>query len=140
MNMQELRNTGRTARMLAEALDVAAGGGFVVVASRTCRHSEELRQRFLRMLVGKEIKVDKVTQDSVAIGEGRVNFSSMHSDLFDWRTLRFRGLHPNTKQFIDHAAIEAEFGPALEMLHRWDAKPPLMFVTDPDCIKMVPQN
>jgi len=120
--MESLRNTGRTTRMLEEAISIAKSGGMVIVAAYTFHDCGRLYERCLELLDGGITQVRKQPASiALEFGEGRINFSSCCSELFDWRTLAFAGLHQDTKQFVDHAAIERKYAKAVEQLHRFDA-------------------
>ncbi len=98
-----LRQTGRTTRLLARAVQLSTDGRAVYIIA--ANHAEVVR---LRSLLGDDdhgIKIE--TPES----PGNVN----------WSTLTLRGAHPNCVVLVDHYAIESRFSAVLEMLHAFDA-------------------
>lgn len=102
--MKNLRATGRTTRMLEDAINQAKNGRAVyVIAANTNQ------MRSLEILGGKEARELGVKFETVGtLGN------------FDWHTMRIAGAHKNCLVIVDHYAIEHEFASILEMLHRYD--------------------
>ena len=98
------RATGRTTRMLAEAVRLRDEGHAVYVIAANYSHVKMLRQH-----LGDSARGIEVTA---------VN------DTFDWTTMRVRGSHPNIVTLVDHYAIECRIGPLLEMWTRFDQETP----------------
>jgi hypothetical protein len=98
------RRTGRTTRMLAEAVKLAKKGRAVYIivanASQGRRLEKQCGEAFQRLGIKFE------TPGSVGN--------------FDWETMTLRGAHPNCVALVDHYAIEARFPRIVEMLHRYD--------------------
>ncbi len=104
----EARKTGRTTRMLEEALRLAGEGYavYVVVAP-----GDQRRVMDALTLLGKPRRGIKVETEA---GLGN----------FDWQTMTLRGAWPNCVVLVDHYVIEQRFGAMLDMLRRFDEDPP----------------
>ena len=99
-----LRQTGRTTRMLAEAVKNEAAGRAVYVVAANEHHAEHLRGMLPK---GTTIKVETAHQ----LGN------------LEFKTLRLRGAHQNCVVLADHFAIEQEIGRVLlNELHAYDAQ------------------
>ena len=106
MKLTQLRQTGRTTRMMEDALQLARGGRAVYVVAANQRELERLRQ-----LGGEEAQ---------QLG---IHFETPHSPgNFSWSNVSLRGAHPNCVVLVDHYAIESEFSQMLEMLYRYDVE------------------
>ena len=106
-SVEAIRRTGRTARMLDEAKELARQGRAVYVIAATYAHAKNLEH-----IAGEECQqlgIKFETPDSLGN--------------FDWRTMRLITGHPNCVVLADHFAIETHFAQMLEMLHRYDAPP-----------------
>jgi len=102
------RGTGRTTRMLEEAIKQAEAGRAVYVVGAKANHVWALEEA-VKDICGKSAS---------SLG---IKFETAHTvGNFDWKTLTLRGAHPNCVVLVDHYAIEAEFARMLEMLHRFD--------------------
>lgn len=105
-NPRTQRQTGRTTRMLADAVRLAKGGRAVYVIAANKREAERLQQ-----LVGEEVR------------ELGIHFEIPRSPgNFSWTAMALIGAHQNCVVLADHYAIELEFSRVLEMLHRYDAE------------------
>lgn len=105
MIFDDLRGTGRTTRLLAEATKLAEQGSAVYVVTATTQHARQL-----------EVAAG---EDAAKLG---IKFESMGAlSNLDWETLTLRGAHQNCEVLVDHYAIECQFRSVLEMLHRFDA-------------------
>jgi len=102
------QRSGRTSRMLVEAVNAHKFGRAVYVVAASHRHAHEIR-RMLTSMVGQDearrIKVE--TADGVG---------------FDWETMRVEMAHPNCQFFVDHYAIERRWYEMLLALHAWDVE------------------
>lgn len=120
------RRSGRTTRMLQEAIDRAHAGAYVLVASASFQHEEQLVRQLLELL-GKSPFTYNKAQRKFHVGEGLIRLRSAKANNlggafnFDWFRQRFLGEPVSTVTLVDHYAIETEFAAVLEMLHRWDA-------------------
>lgn len=108
------RRTGRTTRMLEDAMGLARNGRAVYVIGATKRHAD-----MLKGIAGPE--ADRLgIKFETARERGLGNM--------DWETMSLQGAHPNCVVLVDHYAIESKFAAVLEMLHRYDAE---HFTTEP---------
>ena len=103
--METLRATGRTTRLLDDAIKQAEDGKAVYVVTSTMAHSKQLKET-----MGKD-KAENLG----------IKFETTTSVNFDWGHMRVLGSHPNCVFLVDHSAIEQTFSPMLEMLHRYDS-------------------
>lgn len=105
-DVDKQRRTGRTTRMLNEALKISAQGNAVYVVGDSAHHAIRLRHQFIGMNPpqGHGIKFENANQ----LPE------------LDWQTLQLRGAHPNCIVLVDHYAIERRYAHVLEMLCRFD--------------------
>jgi hypothetical protein len=106
-----LRQTGRTTRLLKEAYRLASEGRAVYVLA--CRHDYALKM---------ECEFDSM----FGPGESRrmgIKFESPDGlPNFDFRTMTLgRGAHPNCCVLVDHYTIELHYARLLQELHRFDA-------------------
>jgi hypothetical protein len=97
-----LRQTGRTTRMISQAMAMHAAGLKVYVITHASAYAKVLRKQFPAL------------PESVWMG----SFAELGN--FDPETHRLVGAHPNCVVLIDHAAIEQRYGALLEELHRYD--------------------
>lgn len=104
MHLDKLRATGRTTRMIKDALGLAGNGRAVYIIAATERHKHDIESLGGEALSLLGIKVE--TPDSLGN--------------FDWNTMRLTGAHPNCVVLVDHHAIEVRFATMLDMLHRYD--------------------
>ena len=118
--MTTLRGTGRTTRMLEMAIAEARKPQYVMVVAANQRDADRLKEQCAKML-GRKPSGPKVylAADGEPYG-GEITFDPVDGE-FDWKTLRVRGAYPTIPVFVDHFAIEAEFGHILRELHRYDA-------------------
>lgn len=116
------RRTGRTTRMLLEALERAKAGEDVVVAASSHAHSQQL-QDITAKLTNVEVNNYRYQPDlKLAFGGGMITFLSTQDDTFDWKTLSYhnRRFYPKTTILVDHYAIENTLALAFREVHRWD--------------------
>ncbi len=98
------RQSVRTTRMLAEAIELARAGRAVYVVGASRSHI-----RRLEIQAGSE---------ALELGIKFETPSRLRN--FDLRTMHLAWAHPKCTVLVDHHAIEAVYGPMLEMLHRYD--------------------
>ena len=108
-----LQGSGRTTRMLRDAVRLAEEGRAVYIMVDSARAIHNL--------------------DNMAIeGIPFAAYNRMHGlgiqiecpstlDNFDWEEMRLRGAQPNCVVLIDHFTIESKFSRMLKMLHQYDA-------------------
>ena len=100
-----MQGTGRTTRMLEEAIKQAKLGRAVYVVGASAAHARMLN--------------DMCSAKSGALGIKFETASSLGN--IDWENMRMTGAHPNCVLLVDHFAIESKFSQILAMLHRFDA-------------------
>jgi len=98
-----MRQTGRTSRLLAEAVRLAAEERTVYVLTATAEHARHLWRKLNSTNPQHGIKCEIVPPN------------------FDWSRMSVPGSHSNCVWLVDHYAIESRFGVILNMLHRFDA-------------------
>lgn len=103
--LESLKRTGRTTRMLQEALQLAEQGRAVYVVAVSHPHAAQL-QHAIDEAAGRTNHGIKI-ETAQALG-------------FSWAQLRVPGSHANCVFLIDHAAIEWTFSRVLAELHRFD--------------------
>ena len=103
---QPARRSGRTTRMLTEALEAAMSGQAVyIIASH--RHTQEyMRELLAEMSPASDFGI-------------KIEFPAPSN--FDWESLTLLGAHQNCRVLVDHLAIEVKYARILDMLHRHDA-------------------
>lgn len=109
------RRSGRTARMLQEAVDRAHAGFNVYVVGATFKHAELMFRQLIEMTnEGLHYKAPTLT---VQFADGWVSFRTENNN-FNWDTFTFYG----EKGFVlvDHYTIESKFQNVMAMLHRWE--------------------
>lgn len=96
------RRTGRTIRLVSEALLLAGQGRAVYVIAR---QAAALQKRIDKDVPGSGIKCEP----QLPVG-------------FNWRTMRVEGSHPNCVWLVDHYMIESDpvFMSMFEALTRFD--------------------
>ncbi len=121
--MKELRQTGRTTRMLQEAIAEARLGKYVLVL---VDHRNE-RNRLMLEIGGLFAPGEAEPQESYCIyvntttTRGKIVFEAWcDAGDFCWQKMRPRALHPSVVVLVDHHTIEDRFRVMLNMLHRWD--------------------
>lgn len=101
--------TGRTTRMLNEALRLAREGRAVYVLAANCHHVYTL-ERMSDQLFGNG--------EASSLG---IKFEVAHSlSDFDFETMTLRGAHPKCVVLVDHYTIECIYAKMLAELHRFD--------------------
>jgi hypothetical protein len=100
--MKTLQKTGRTGRMLEEALRLQAAGKSVIIMMANHTEATAIKNR-LGSSIGT-IKVESIT------GYPR----------FDWNKMEIPGMGSQFVVLVDHSAIEGKFGMVLDTLHRFD--------------------
>lgn len=100
--MCSLIGTGRTTRMLQEAIQASKEGRAVYVIAATHQHMQQLQ----KMCGADDLFIKFETLGS--LGD------------FDFINMRSIGAHPNCLFFVDHYTIELHFRKLLDVLHRYD--------------------
>ncbi|WP_291015315.1 hypothetical protein [Hydrogenophaga sp.] len=104
--MKDLRRTGRTTRMLIDAVSCAREGKAVYVIAAN-RQEQGRLQRLLWEL----------TDDQLCHG---IKVETPSSVGLDWNSFTLIGAHPNCVVLVDHFTIERLFATQLHELHRYD--------------------
>ncbi len=99
---RDLRQCGRTTRMIAEAKAAARSGRAVYILA--ANEGERVR---LERLIGDESLGIKV-ETAGTLGN------------VQWESMTLRGAHPNSLLMADHYAIESRFRKMLEELERYN--------------------
>ena len=109
--MNALRQTGRTARMIAAAKEAYTAAGDPIVIIVAYENEAALMRQNFDGYHGVEI----LTFDDVRVNDSvnSFNFPTMSFKNSDQR-------RTNEKVFVDHGLLEAYFTTALKELHRWD--------------------
>lgn len=102
------RGTGRSTRLLKEAIRIATEGHrycFVIVANKDSRaHLQKQCAEMCDGRIGGDMKV-------YPKAGGQISFETPESNgAFDWRQLKYPGAHPSCEVLIDHFAIESQWG------------------------------
>jgi len=104
-----LKQTGRTTRMLKEAYCLASEGRAVYVLA--CHHDYALKM---------ECEFDSM----FGPGESRrlgIKFETPgRLQNFDFQAMQLQGAHPNCRVLVDHYTIESMYARMLQELHRFD--------------------
>jgi hypothetical protein len=104
--LKSLRRTGRTTRMFQVALEMIKGGNPVVV------------------VVSKHIAWEKsIPAAKAAMEAGLVVYEPRSLHWADEDYFYIPGISKETEILVDHEVIEQRFSRAINMLHRFDAKP-----------------
>ena len=98
------RQTGKTSRMLADAIEQARNGRAVYIVTANERHARHLED--MGGYVAKELGIKFETPETLSS--------------FDWRSMSLKNAHPNCVAIVDHYAIQCEYGALLVLLHRYD--------------------
>lgn len=98
------RQSGRTTRLLEEAINLVRAGRAVYVIGADKQHCWHLKNA--AGLLAPEVEITFETPETLSN--------------FDWETFRLRGAHPNCIVLVDHFTIETHFSRLIEMLHRFD--------------------
>lgn len=104
-----LRGSGRTHRILTQALDAAEKAPLVFVLGWDEGHVVQLMEHLMQILNQTKhlpTSVNKATR-TVELKEGsKVRFVSSKSGNWDWDVQRMRGYDPKIPVFIDHWTAE----------------------------------
>lgn len=115
MKMDDLRQTGRSTRMLNEAEKLSHGGYCFVIAGSVLERDRLMRE-FLKMFADSR----SAGENKVYTATGQVSFEAITQIDLDWHTLRPVGCHQSCRVLIDHWVFEKTYGHILKELHRFD--------------------
>lgn len=107
------RNTGRTRRMLRDAMKLCEAGRAVYVIAADSAHADTLKHSLYE--IRREVHCD-----SPDPGYNSIKIETPDTLNFDWRIMAVPHAHPKCVFLVDHYAIERWFGPLFDMLHRYD--------------------
>lgn len=119
MNMLDLRGTGRTTRMLQEAVESAKNGEKVLVVGG----ATHLLQYWIELLRRENPSIAMYRGDGIVMfNKGHIKFITIKDgETSLLGTLQNAGQEQGVgKVFVDHGVIETTLAPVLAMLHRWD--------------------
>ena len=105
------RGTGRTYRMLKEAIEAVHLGHRVVVVTGSSREYHQLVQMAMR--IDETLTPGEWWRLRSPATGGSLEFLPQSSDDWSWGRRRIRGLPPETLIFIDHHAVEVRYGGVL---------------------------
>ena len=105
MLMNNLRQTGRTTRMLEEAKRLLEQGQKVVIGTAHFSERNLINDMARRMNLPDGYKVELASKLNI-----------------DWFNLTLIDIAPKTHFLLDHAVIEIRYPKLLEALHRFDKK------------------
>lgn len=101
------RQTGRTTRMIKQAVELAQAGKAVYIVAFNLVHKAGIERR---------MESEGIDFERLGI---KVEIQYRLPEL-DWTTMTLPGAHPNCVVLADHATIEGRYRRLLEMLHRYD--------------------
>lgn len=99
-----LRGTGRTSRMIQDAICVAQAGKLVYIICDNIDQRKAVEKQVERFVYSNSIRVCE----------------PQHVGEINWETLTIKGQASNTTVFVDHLVIENRLNAALDMLNRWN--------------------
>lgn len=101
------RGSGRTTRMLREALAEAALGRVVIVLGWRDIHCAHMLRMMCSLPEVRQMSINtNFSHREIVVGTGRVQFRSVSAGGFDWKSRTFFGRDPRIKVFIDHHTWE----------------------------------
>src|SRR5690554_3869400 len=106
--MKSLRGTGRTTRMVQDAVEQARNGRAVYIICADPYHKQEIDHIVNNFILSKTEKSNIKLETPESVGN------------FSFETMSLRGAHSNCRVFVDHYTIERRFRLMLEELHRYD--------------------
>lgn len=106
MDNWDRRASGRTTRMLEEAIQLAKEGRAVYVLFSSKNHCDQM-ERCPDIEKYKELGIK--FEHPASLGQG-----------LDLENLRLIGAHPNCILLVDHHLLAMRYGRIFEMFHRYD--------------------
>lgn len=110
MNLDDLRQTGRTTRMLERAINASKDHKVIILAD-----SWRSANMMMNTIVGMGASIARPHE--VSMGWHAIEFCIPGKN-FDWKNIR-SPLHGEVL-LVDHHAIETRFASLLDMLHAFD--------------------
>lgn len=121
----EKKGTGRTTRMLKEAIDLAGQGRTVFVIATDERHAETMMRMAFDMLDNDwAANFTPLTMRYMPLPNSFIQFGTPERLGFHWDLMRAKVYGPNAIFLVDHHTIESRWPRLLEMWRRWDATGP----------------
>ena len=121
--MNDLRQSGRTTRMLQAAIESARAGSHTIVYGASIDHAKSLHSICVSMSDGAV-----ATHDTIRIKHGSILFDSVTNEYFDWFIMGSRTHSKDTVVYVDHRAIERHRMEILRHQHRFDKTYPTNLV------------
>lgn len=118
------RSTGRTTRMLEEAIRLSSEGRAVYVMIHTRKAEPEFRHRVAMICEKEGIEVPPIKFETWESLGG--------SGVIDLTQQKMIGAHPNCQLLIDHHFFQHHFEYILAGFHQWDR---IEFEDDPEAPK-----
>lgn len=103
----ERKGTGRTTRMLEEALRLSSEGRAVYVVADNRAHAKTIEAQLAAL--------SPPEHHGIKVEDGN-RFPEL-----DWVTMTMPRAHPNCAVLVDHYAVERRIVLMLQMMHRFDA-------------------
>jgi hypothetical protein len=125
----ERRGTGRTTRMLQEAIREAREGKRVFILADNYVHSKTLFNILIGLRQGEPWFVApfhfrvNVSDPSGQDMDGSITVTTPGQIDFHWDLMRAFTFGPEAVYMVDHFTIESRVNNLLSMLHRWDQPP-----------------
>lgn len=114
-----MRASGKTTRMLREAVNEAKSGKYVFVVAANQVHVGLLMDQAERL--AEDVHTERAgATPKLYVGDGQISFETIGSGSFDPVRMKFHGAHPNTLIHVDHFAIEDRFAAILKEHSRYD--------------------
>lgn len=109
------RGSGRTTRMIEEALRKHEEGRAVYILMHDMRMKRELELLAMRICRMRGKVLSSLIKFETVESLGGIN-------LIDWKNRKIHGAHPNCALIIDHHVWATHFGFAIEGYHEYDSQ------------------
>lgn len=110
------RRTGKTTRMLEEAVKLANKHGYCFVVAANIKHQKLIATQLIEMgVVSKRITNSSKVKVYLK-GGGQIAIETPSSVNLDWNTGQIRGEHPTCPVLADHFTIETNLSWAISQL------------------------
>ena len=115
MNAEAKRRTGRTTRLLDDAIGALLGSDNVLIIGANRVHTNYLRRTLAE-------RADSIGFDVRALPEQRIVVATEREAQFDW-TGMYSALYPGYITFVDHYTVESRWAALLLAWTRYDDEP-----------------
>lgn len=112
------KQTGRTTRLLQEAINQAHKGKYVFVVAQDNTHRRDLCLQCAIMCKGK---ITERTMKCYPKKGGQITFETPESVQIDWERMKVISAHPSCLVLVDHYTLEIRFSAVIDMWQRFDA-------------------